>query len=46
MNSLLLGVILGLVFAGIAVLPMFKMTFSDKGAAISGAFINGLWWAF
>jgi|GEM_PF-3851321 len=46
MNSLLLGVILGLVFAGIAVLPMLKMTFSDKRATISGAFINGLWWAF
>src|SRR5215207_12973 len=40
MNSLLLGIILGLLFAGIAVAPMFKMTFSDKRAAILGAFIN------
>src|SRR3954467_1522840 len=40
MNSLILGIILGLVFAVIAVLPMLKMSFPDKRAAILGAFIN------
>jgi len=40
MNPLLLGVVLGLVFAGVAIVPMFQMTFSDKRAAILGAFIN------
>lgn len=40
MNSILLGVILGIVFGIVAVAPMFKMTFSDKQAAITGAFIN------
>ena len=40
MNSLLLGILLGILFAGVAIAPMFKMTFSDKRAAILGAFIN------
>jgi hypothetical protein len=40
MNSVLLGILLGLIFAGVAIAPMFKMTFTDKRAAISGAFIN------
>ena len=40
MNSILLGIILGLVFGIVAVAPMFKMNFSDKQAAITGAFIN------
>jgi hypothetical protein len=40
MNSLLLGIILGLIFGVVAVLPMFKMSFPDKRAAIIGAFIN------
>ena len=40
MNSLLLGLILGVVFGVVAVLPMFKMNFPDKRAAIIGAFIN------
>ena|SRR5260221_6971819 len=40
MNSILLGIILGAVFAIVATAPMTKMTFSDKQAAIAGAFIN------
>ncbi len=40
MNSLMWGVILGVVFGVVAVLPMLKMTFPDKCAAILGAFIN------
>ena len=40
MNSLLLGIILGVVFGVVAVLPMLKMSFPDKRAAIFGAFIN------
>lgn len=40
MNSILLGVILGIIFGVVATAPMFKMTFSDKQAAIMGAFIN------
>src|SRR5436190_10236500 len=40
MNSLLLGLILGVVFGIVAVLPMTKMSFPDKRAAILGAFIN------
>lgn len=40
MNSILLGIILGLVYGVVAVAPMTKMTFSDKQAAIAGAFIN------
>ncbi len=40
MNSILLGIILGIVFGIVAIAPMFKMTFTDKNAAIVGAFIN------
>lgn len=40
MNSILLGIILGIVFGVVAILPMFKMTFADKRAAITGAYIN------
>jgi hypothetical protein len=40
MNSILLGIILGLIFGLVAIAPMFKMSFSDKQAAIMGAFIN------
>jgi hypothetical protein len=40
MNPILLGVILGIVFGVIAVAPMTKMIFTDKRAAITGAFIN------
>lgn len=40
MNSILLGVILGIVFGVVAVVPMLGMTFPDKQAAITGAFIN------
>src|SRR5260221_5578554 len=40
MSSILLGVILGIVFGVFAVVPMTKMTFSDKQAALTGAFIN------
>jgi hypothetical protein len=40
MNSILLGIILGVVYGIVAVAPMTKMTFSDKQAAIAGAFIN------
>lgn len=40
MNSLMWGGILGVVFGVVAVLPMLKMTFPDKRAAILGAFIN------
>jgi hypothetical protein len=40
MNSISLGIILGVVFGAIAVIPMTKMGFTDKRAAITGAFIN------
>jgi hypothetical protein len=40
MNSILLGVMLGIVFGVVASAPMGKMTFPDKRAAITGAFIN------
>ena len=40
MNAILLGIILGIVFGAVAVMPMLKMTFTDKQAAITGAFIN------
>ena len=40
MNSILLGIILGVVFGVIVVVPMRAMTFTDKRAAILGAFIN------
>ncbi len=40
MNSILLGIILGLVFGALDIVPMFRMTLPDKRAAITGAFIN------
>ena len=40
MNTILLGIILGLVFGIVAIAPMTRMTFPDKRAAIIGAFIN------
>jgi len=40
MNSILLGIILGAIYGAVVVAPMTKMTFSDKQAAIAGAFIN------
>jgi hypothetical protein len=40
MNSIPLGIILGIVFGVVAIAPMFKMTFPDKQAAITGAFVN------
>ena len=40
MDPILLGLILGALFGVIAVIPMTKMTFTDKHAAIAGAFIN------
>lgn len=40
MNSILLGIIFGVIFGVVAIVPMFKMTFPDKQAAITGAFIN------
>ncbi len=40
MSSILLGIVLGLVFGVVAVVTMFRMTFPDKQAAITGAFIN------
>lgn len=40
MSSILLGIVLGLVFGVVAIAPMFKMSFPDKRAAITGAFIN------
>ncbi|MCB9451889.1 MAG: hypothetical protein H6672_10645 [Anaerolineaceae bacterium] len=40
MDSTLLGIILGAVFGIAAIVPMFKMNFPDKNAAIVGALIN------
>jgi hypothetical protein len=40
MNGILLGIILGFVFGIVAITPMSRMTFSNKQAAITGAFIN------
>ena len=42
MNSILLGIILGVVFGLVAIAPMTKMSFADKRAAITSAFINRL----
>jgi hypothetical protein len=39
-SSVLLGVICGLVFGGIAAAIMIPMTFDDKRAALTAAFIN------
>lgn len=40
MTPLSFGVVAGVVFGAIAVAPMFKMTFADKRAAISAAFVE------
>src|SRR5215208_6027622 len=40
MSRILLGVICGLVFGGIAAGIMIPMKFDDKRAAMTGAFIN------
>ena len=40
MTNLPLGIILGIIFGIVATLPMLRMTFSDKRAALLGAFIN------
>jgi len=40
MSKILLGVICGLIFGGIAAGIMIPMKFEDKRAAIMGAFIN------
>ena len=40
MSRILLGLICGLVFGGIAAGMMIPMKFEDKRAAITGAFIN------
>lgn len=40
MSALTYGLLAGLVFGVLAIAPMFKMTFDDKRAAISAAFIE------
>src|SRR5205809_227106 len=40
MNSILFGIIAGVCSGLVAIAPMFRMTFADKRAAITGAFIN------
>ncbi len=40
MGKILLGVICGLVFGVVSVLPMLRMSFPDRRAALVGAFIN------
>ena len=40
MSRILLGIICGLVFGGLAAGIMIPMKFDDKRAAMSGAFIN------
>jgi hypothetical protein len=40
MSALSFGLVAGLVFGTLAIAPMFKMTFADKRAAISAAFIE------
>jgi hypothetical protein len=40
MTNLAYGVVSGVVFGALAVGPMFKMSFTDKRAAISAAFIE------
>jgi hypothetical protein len=40
MNALSFGLVAGLAFGALAVAPMFKMTFQDKRAAISAAFVE------
>ena len=40
MSKLLLGTICGLIFGAVDVLLMIPLSFSDKTAAMTGAFIN------
>jgi hypothetical protein len=40
MSKLLLGILCGLVFGAIAVATMIPLSFTDKRAAMLGAFIN------
>ena len=40
MNRVRFGIVAGLVFGVLDIIPMFAMTFPSKAAAISGAFIN------
>ncbi len=40
MNRLILGVICGLVWGALTVLSMLPLTFPDKTAALTGAFLN------
>ena len=40
MNPTVLGIILGLVYGVIDIIPMLRMNLPDKRAAITGAFIN------
>lgn len=40
MNKIKLGVLAGLIYALLDILPMFYLPFPDKTSAITGAFIN------
>lgn len=40
MSSLVLGILCGLVFGGVAVAAMIPLSFEDKRAAMLGAFLN------
>ena len=40
MTPLSFGVVAGIVFGALAVAPMFKMSFADKRAAITAAFVE------
>jgi hypothetical protein len=42
MTHLTYGLVSGVVFGALAAAPMFKMTFADKRAAISAAFLERL----
>jgi len=42
MTHLTYGLLAGTTFGAVAITPMFKMTFADKRAAISAAFIERL----
>lgn len=40
MTNITYGVVAGLAFGGLAIAPMFRMSFADKRAAIAAAFIE------
>jgi len=40
MSKLLLGTICGIIYGGLSVVSMIPLTFSDKKAALLGAFLN------